>query len=121
MSEYTSLDISRCLAEAGFEAPEGFDTVGYPFKWLERTPGDADLVEGWHGVESGNGPIAYRADTLMEWLLARGFISSIISYPDGTKVEYTAKGIWKDIDGNALTLPDSLGEVVLAVLAKERA
>jgi hypothetical protein len=129
MSEFTSLETSKRLAVAGFEAPEGFDTAGYPFKWLERAPGDVDLVEGWHGAESGDGPIAYRADTLLSWLLSHGNSIEITNDLDGFNCTF-----WKDrrnIDDiiieqciyteTQVFLCDALAELILDVLGAKNA
>ncbi len=116
MTEYTSLEVSKRLAEAGFDGIGGFDNVGYPFKWLERAPGDADLVEGWHGAESGDGPIAYRSDTLLAWLMTRGWDISI-GMPHN-KILVDAASMKSNmrfaVEGD--TLPDALAEVVMKVL-----
>lgn len=116
MTEYTSLEVSKRLYEAGFDGMGGFDNVGYPFKWLERTSGDADLVEGWHGVESGDGPIAYRSDTLLAWLLAKD-IDCWVWHNTNHTIAAQGRGSANFCKhGKAATLPDALAEVVLKVL-----
>jgi hypothetical protein len=119
MSEFTSLEASKRLAVAGFEAPEGFDTVGYPFKWLERAPGDVDLVEGWHGAESGDGPIAYRADTLLAWLLNKEWdidIGQLHKLNDKIVIDAVLSGTNQNIATEGPTLCDALAELVLKVI-----
>jgi hypothetical protein len=131
MTEYTSLEVSKRLAEEGFDGIGGFDNVGYPFKWLERAPGDADLVEGWHGAESGDGPIAYRSDTLLDWLMHKPLFSlrthSVDVKARGVRIVATGEcelrlfvtatlGSGKTLEGDAPTLPDALAEVILKVL-----
>lgn len=94
MIEYTSLDVSKRLAEAGFE-------------------GRVDAI----ATDSGKIVRRHRADTLMEWLLSHGDSIEITPDLDGFNVTYWVKH--DDYNGINIFLPDALGEVVLKVLAKE--
>jgi hypothetical protein len=103
MTEYTSLDVSRRLAEAGFKAEER-----HLVKMVEDGRGGAADIWG------------YRTDTLMEWLAERGMITYLAKSSKGFHVAYALTGVWLwTANADAKTIPDSLGEVVLAVLAKE--
>jgi hypothetical protein len=112
MTEYTSLDVSRRLADAGFE--------GEPSAWWQRWP---DETVGWsigsYDTYATVHICSYRADTLMEWLVARGWDISIGKPHDKVLVDAASMKLNQRIPTDADTIPDALGEVILAVLAKE--
>lgn len=117
MAEFTSLKVSKRLAAMGFDAPDRFDTVGYPFKWLEHAPDDADLVGGWHGKESGDGPTAYHSGTLLEWLVVRDWDISIGKPHDKVLVDAASMKAQLRLFAEADTIPDALADIVFAILA----
>ena len=100
MIEYTSLDISKRLAEAGFKAEE------------------RRLVKMVEDARGGTADIwGYRADVLLSWLLSHGDSIEITPDLDGFNVTYWVKH--EDYNGINIFLCDALGEVILNVLAKE--
>lgn len=101
MTEYTSLDISKCLAEAGFKMEDGHMLAAI----IEDKKGGAQNL--W----------SYRSDTLLSWLLSHGDSIEITPDLEGFNVTYWVKH--DDYNGINIFLCDALGEVILAVLAKE--
>jgi hypothetical protein len=113
MTEYTSLEISRRLAEAGF-----------------KIRGDAVAWDpGVNFKDSGEQFWRYRADTLLAWLLnAPRFSKRPWTIHIAVVGEMAEDGTWKreyrtaagcgdgsEICTFAPTLPDALGEVVIKV------
>ena len=99
MTEYTSLDISKRLAEAGFRCDD---------KHLLKMTED-----GRGGVENIWG---YRSDTLMKWLLDYGNSIEVACEDDEFKVAYWFKH--EDYSDTDIALPNVLGKLVLMVFAK---
>lgn len=91
MSEYTSLDVSTRLLRAGF-------------------------VDDSDDLYAGIGMPAYRADTLLVWLLEKG-VGVYIDKKNGVDYVYPYGADAKSVTAPAL--PDALGEVILQVVAKE--
>jgi len=111
MTEYTSLDISRRLAGAGFKAEVDAGVWGGEsgcFHYQETLNGATD----WSHMAR-----AYRADTLLAWLLSHGDSIEITPDLEGFNVTYWVKH--DDYNGINIFLCDALGEVILAVMAKE--
>ena len=97
MSEYTSLEVSKRLAEAGFKAED---------RHL------AAMVEDGRG--GATNVWAYRADTLLAWLLSHGDSIEITPDLDGFNCTF-----WKgheDYNGINIFLCDALAELVIKVL-----
>ena len=102
MSEYTSLDMSKRLQAAGFKAE--------PDTRYEKVDGLGDSI-GYDSVS------AYRADTLLEWLLSHGDSIEVTPDLDGFNCTF-----WKghhDYNGISIFLPDALGELILQVMEDE--
>jgi len=121
MIEYTSLYISRRLAKAGFKKENaGHGLIGYPcdaiyngrYKWEL----DTSCVEWFSNAELPEAP-AYRSGTLLSWLLSHGDGIEITPDIDGFNVTYWVKH--EDYNGINIFLCNALGEVILAVMAKE--
>jgi len=122
MIEYTSLDISRRLAEAGFK-----EATEYGYWNLGTTPIGSAISR--HNANFGPRDTrliccAFRADTLMEWLTGRGYWVKVYPKVQADCVvsagHYPIRFRGRDqVTGHGANTPDALGEVVLAVLAKE--
>jgi len=118
MSEYTSLEMSRRLSEAKFRIVEkqcvaadgcysGDPKYGIEFR------GDGDSTKFLRGeTEADFHYAAYRADTLLSWLLQRGFFEYLM----GAKASFSLTGCNGLIEVEGHNLPDLLGGVVLQVL-----
>jgi len=117
-TDYTSLDVSRRLAEAGFKAE--YDGRCWIHTDNERLAGS---FLGYRTANSTENVIAdaYRADTLLSWLLERGFFEYIMASVSGeVTVSFNdSKFLTGIIERKAKTLPDALGEVAIVVLARE--
>jgi len=117
MTEYTSLGVSRRLAEAGFKAEPDAGVWSGESGCYHYCYQLNDATDWSHMAR------AYRAGTLMEWLLENGLYFDRIEH-------HSVEGFivrFQDANPNHVcpleaiedTLCDALGEVVLAVLAKE--
>ena len=118
MTEHTSLDASKRLAEAGLE--EETDK-----KWIVSicNKSNRTLVSVDQFVDSLSTWItacrAYRSDTLLAWLVSQEYQIAVGHSHDGKR--YTAfytneKGEHNTRRELADTIPDALAEVVLKVL-----
>lgn len=124
MSEYTSLEVSKRLAEAGFTAETDMQrqdiTIG-------------DKIEGLPHVREFvlQGAPAYRYDTLLDWLMHKPLFSLRTHTVDVQargvqmvgKKEYELRlfvaailGNGEMLEANAPTLSDALAEVVMKVM-----
>lgn len=136
MSEYTSLEVSKRLAEGGFEvtppdAMWGYDTITKEWR-----------IDTWYYTI--NKRRAYRADTLLAWLMTKGFFShraatiqvayravrvgKALDPISSTSVRQDEKWVghyfvtalngsgYRTAEGKADTIPDALAEAVLQVL-----
>ena len=108
MSEYTSLEVSKRLAEAGFKAEHEKNWyLNFPYK------GDNGLYDVSYNPNIKQAP-AYRSDTLLAWLLSHGDSIEITPDLDGFNCTF-----WKghdDYNGISIFLPDALAELVLKVM-----
>jgi hypothetical protein len=68
MSEFTSPEVSKRLADAGFKAEADAYYQEWPDKGLGWSMGTYDIYATVHVP-------AYRADTLEDWLMTQGFFS----------------------------------------------
>lgn len=132
MNEYTSLEVSNRLAEAGLKEPS-------EKKWVVsiRDENNKALVDTEQFVDTLSCWIiacaAYRADTLEAWLMTHGFFSRRtatlqIAYRavqvDGKWTGHffatALNGVENVIGvGEAATIVDALGEVVMKALEKK--
>lgn len=124
MTEYTSIEVSKRLAEAGFSAETDMQhqdiTIG-------------DKIEGLPHVRefSLQGTPAYRVDVLLDWLMHKPLFSLRTHSVDvkARAVQMVGKkdmelrlfvtatlGSGKTLMADAATLPDALAEVVMKVL-----
>lgn len=109
MSKYTSLNVSGRLMEAGFTADIDGQHVVVVGDGLDHLPpGDRDEIANTERVPS------YRADTLMEWLLAH----KVAVFVDKRGDVYYVYPEEEDCFTSG-SLPDALGEVILEALTKE--
>jgi hypothetical protein len=124
MTEYTSLDVSRRLTGAGFDVDSDGTYQQDPFG---EDKGGWQLYRGHETCRyNPNVILAYRADTLMEWLMEKG-LDVLVGRRKGRV--YAIARCPNPIDDNLSSrhgytcygdkIPDAFGEVVLALLAKE--
>lgn len=126
MTEYTSLEVSKRLAGAGFDA--------VPNALWDATGGENDepiIVSFPRWKDDKNLCRAYRSDTLLDWLMHKPLFSlrthSVDVKARGVRIVATGEcelrlfvtatlGSGKTLEGDAPTLPDALAEVILKVL-----
>lgn len=117
-TDYTSLDVSKRLASAGFK--EEYNGRCWIHADNERLAGS---FLGYRTANSTENVIAdaYRADTLLMWLLERGFFEYIMASVSGEVTVSFNDSVFLTgiIERHANTLPDALAEVAMVVLAKE--
>jgi len=111
-----SLPLCRQLQAAGF--PQDTAMVWYP---IESPDKDGDKTEFVFISGEGIDAIcaAPTAGELMQWLVAKGWDISIGKPHDKVLVDAASMKLNQRIPTDADTIPDALGEVILAVLAKE--
>ena len=109
MSKYTSLNVSGRLMEAGFTADIDGQHVVVVGDGLDPLP----PVGKSEAMNTERVP-SYRADTLMEWLLAH----KVAVFVDKRGDVYYVYPEEEDCFTSG-SLPDALGEVILEALTKE--
>jgi hypothetical protein len=128
MTEYTSLEVSKRLAGAGFKEEQDTD------KGWFSTPASGESLFYYTSAYCPNDlehiAYAYRSDTLLAWLLNKPIFSKrpwsihiavVAEMADNGKWERRYRmaadcGDGSEICTFAPTLPDALGEVVMRVM-----
>jgi hypothetical protein len=118
MTDYTSLEISRRLAEAGFcDIPDRqWVKIDYGQCGIQPTLVENDIAHLM--LESARIANAYRADTLLAWLLDKGWdidIGQLHKLNDKVVIDAVLSGTNQNIATEGSTLCDALGEVVIKV------
>lgn len=123
MIEYASMEVSKLLVQAGFDKQPGADVDGF-----YTDEGDGLLPHGndplprldQDGVVILDHYPAYRADTLLAWLLEHGLSIDHIEHHsvDGFIVRFMDASLAHVCPLEAIedTLPDALGKIVAQVL-----
>jgi hypothetical protein len=111
MTEYTSLEVSKRLAGAGFDA--------VPNALWDATGGENDepiIVSFPRWKDDKDLCRAYRSDTILMWLIERGWDISIGRPRDKVLIDAASMkaNVRFAVEGD--TLPDALAEVILKVL-----